>query len=135
MDWTTVIGTDCVQSLCVAEQDLADAVGSGELPVLATPRMAALMEQSASLLLSPYLEDGVTTVGVRLSLSHTAPTLPGARVYARATLTQADGRHFSFAVRAWDDSGDIGEGTHERVSVKADRFLEKAAARRDSGKI
>ena len=115
--------------LTVDEDDLAMAVGSGDLPVLATPRMAALMEEAAAALAAQCLDDGITTVGTKLSITHTAPTLAGATVYAEATLTQTDGRTFSFAVRAYDTVGDIGAGTHDRVSVKSDRFLEKAASR------
>lgn len=116
-------------TITVDEEDLAMAVGSGDLPVLATPRMAALMEEAAAALAAQCLEDGITTVGTRLSISHTAPTLVGATVSAEATLKETDGRLFTFAVRAYDNVGDIGIGTHDRVSVKSDRFLEKAASR------
>lgn len=129
MDWTTLLNTTFTAELFVEEADLAMAVGSGDLPVLATPRMAALMEEAAAALIAPHLDEGITSVGVQLSITHTAPTLTGATVFAEATLTAADGRRFSFAVRAFDEIGEIGAGTHERVSVKADRFLEKAAAR------
>lgn len=129
MDWNTLQNTSHTVSLTVDEEDLAVAVGSGDLPVLATPRMAALMEQAAAALLAPHLDEGITTVGTQLAITHTAPTLPGASVTAEATLTEADGRRFVFAVKAFDGVGLIGEGTHTRVSVKADRFLDKAAAR------
>ena len=116
-------------SITVDEDDLAMAVGSGDLPVLATPRMAALMEEAAAALAAECLDDGITTVGTKLCIIHTAPTLVGATVYAEATLSATDGRTFSFAVRAYDNVGDIGAGTHDRVSVKSDRFLDKAASR------
>lgn len=124
-----LIGTSHTETITVGETDLAAFVGSGDLPVLATPRMAALMEQAAAALVAPHLGDGITTVGISLNITHTAPTLTGATVSAKATLTATDGRRFSFDVTAFDDVGEIGAGTHERVSVKADRFLEKAAAR------
>lgn len=129
MDWQTILNTTHTVSLVVDEEDLAVAVGSGDLPVLATPRMIALMEEAAAALIAPHLDEGITSVGVGLSTSHTAPTLPGTTVYAEATLLEADGRRFEFAVRAYDDAGTVGEGRHARVTVKADRFLEKAAAR------
>ena len=124
-----IIGTSHTVTITVGEADLAVAVGSGDLPVLATPRMAALMEQAAAELAATLLDDGITTVGIALNISHTAPTLTGATVSAKATLTETDGRRFSFDVTAFDNVGEIGAGTHERVSVKAERFLEKAAAR------
>ncbi|MBR5134580.1 MAG: dihydrolipoamide acyltransferase [Clostridia bacterium] len=127
---TQLIGTSHTETIVVDERDLAVAVGSGDLPVLATPRMAALMEQAAAALVSPHLDEGITTVGISLNITHTAPTLPGATVSATATLTATDGRRFSFDVTAFDGVGEIGKGTHDRVSVKADRFLEKAAERR-----
>ncbi len=128
-DYTTLIGTTHAVTITVTPTDFALSVGSGDLPVLATPRMAALMEQAAAALIAPTLGEGITSVGTQLSVSHTAPTLGGATVTAEATLTAADGRVFSFDVRAFDNVGVIGEGTHTRVSVKGDRFLEKAAAR------
>lgn len=134
MDWNTLLNTTATAALSVEEADLAMAVGSGDLPVLATPRMAALMEEAAAALIAPYLDEGITSVGVQLSITHTAPTLEGATVFAEATLRAADGRRFSFAVRAYDAVGEIGGGIHERVSVKADRFLEKAASRADQDK-
>lgn len=129
MDWETKIGATHAETIVVEEEDLAMVIGSGDLPVLATPRMAALMEQAAAALVGEYLDEGITTVGIALAISHTAPTLEGAKVTAEATLTAADGRRFAFDVKAYDNVGVIGEGTHERVSVKAERFLEKAALR------
>lgn len=129
MEWNTLIGATHAETMIVEEEDLAMAIGSGDLPVLGTPRMAALMEQAAATLVGAVLEEGITTVGIALSISHTAPTLEGARVTAEATLKAADGRRFEFDVKAYDEVGVIGEGTHVRVSVKAERFLEKAAAR------
>jgi len=125
----TLIGTTHAVTITVGDSDLAMHVGSGDLPVLATPRMAALMEQAAAELIADALGEGITSVGTQLSITHTAPTLPGASVTAEATLTATDGRTFTYTVRAFDAVGTVGEGTHTRVSVKADRFLEKAAVR------
>ncbi len=129
MDFEKYIGTTHAETITVDEEDLAMAIGSGDLPVLATPRMVALMEQAAAALAAQCLDEGITTVGIAVAVSHTAPTLVGATVTAEATLTATDGRRFAFDVKAYDSVGVIGEGTHERVSVKADRFLEKAAQR------
>ncbi len=129
MEFTDLIGTCHSSRVTVDNTLLAQTVGSGDLPVYATPAMAALMENAAAALVAPCLAEGITTVGIALNTTHTAPTLPGATVTATAKLTATDGRHFSFEVIAADDRGEIGRGTHERVSVKADRFLEKAASR------
>ncbi len=129
MDITTCLNTTHRESITVGAADLAVTVKSGDLPVLATPRMVALMEQAAAALIAPYLGEGITSVGTAVSITHTAPTLSGRTVTAEATLLETDGRRFVFAVTASDDAGEIGRGTHERVTVKGDRFLEKAAAR------
>lgn len=129
MDWSALIGTAETVALLVEEEDLAMSIGSGDLPVLATPRMVALMEEAAAALLAPHLDEGITSVGTAVAVSHTAPTLMGRTVCAEATLLEADGRRFVFAVKAYDDAGVVGEGTHTRVTVKADRFLEKAGER------
>ncbi|MBQ3069499.1 MAG: thioesterase family protein [Clostridia bacterium] len=129
MELQALVNTSHRESITVGTADLAVTVKSGDLPVLATPRMVALMEQAAAALLCPHLADGITTVGTALHIAHTAPTAAGRTVTAEATLVETDGRRFVFAVAAFDDAGEIGRGTHERVSVKSDRFLEKAAAR------
>lgn len=121
----TSLSTEAV----VTQDMLACSVGSGSLPVLATPAVAALFEQSASLLAQKYLDEGITSVGTKLSLSHDAPTAPGAHVTATATLVAQEGRVFRFTLEARDDAGVIATGTHERVSVKAATFPAKAEAR------
>lgn len=117
----------------VTKSSTAIAVRSGSLPVFATPAMAALMEEAACACVSPFLEEGETTVGISLSISHTSATPVGMNVYAQARLTAADGRLLTFEVRAWDDAGEIGHGTHERAVVTSERFLAKAQARGGKG--
>lgn len=129
MDMTTLLNTTHRETITVGDADLAVNIKSGDLRVLATPRMVALMEQSAAALVAPHLDEGITTVGTALTIAHTAPTVEGRTVTAEATLLETDGRRFVFAVAAFDDAGEIGRGTHERVSVKSDRFMDKAAAR------
>ncbi len=129
MELTALIGTTHTVTLTVGENDLAIAAKSGDLPVLATPRMIALMEEAAAGLLAPHLDEGITTVGTALSTSHDAPSLMDAVVTAEATLLETDGRRFVFEVKAFEGELMIGKGRHERVSVKADRFLEKAKSR------
>lgn len=103
---------------------------SGSLPVFATPFMVALMEQAAAELIEPFLQEGITSVGTALNIEHLAATAVGAKVKAVAKLTSFDNRKFTFDVEAYDNAGLIGKGTHERFSVKADKFLKKAEERK-----
>lgn len=123
------IGRTSVVESTVTDAMLADAVGSGSLPVLATPAVCALVEKAAAALAQESLPEGITTVGTALTLEHLRATAPGAPVRAEADLTGQDGRRFCFAVRAYDNAGLIARGTHERASVKAAGFLQKAQAR------
>lgn len=126
------IGTRHTETLTVGKSQLASSLKSGTVDVFATPFMIALMEYAAMQLIAPALPEGVTTVGTLVNITHTAPTLEGTRVRAEAELVESDGRRFVFRVTAYDEAGVIGEGIHERCSVKRDRFLQKAAERRDN---
>ena len=110
----------------VERRDTAKEMGSGSLLVLATPAMAALMEQAACNAVAAELEEGVTSVGTRLDLRHDAATPVGMEVTAEATLTAVDGRRLTFTIEAADEKGPIGSCAHERVLVTAERFLERA---------
>ena len=114
----------------VCEQNTARAMGSGDLPVFATPCMVALMEDASWRAVAPYLEEGQGTVGTKLSVSHDAATPMGMKVWAESTLTEIDGRRLVFEVRAYDERGQIGQGTHERFIIKKERFLQKAEGKK-----
>jgi predicted thioesterase len=114
----------------VTEENTAAAMGSGLLPVFATPAMLALMEQAAASSVQPFLQEGEGTVGTRLEVSHLAATPIGLTVRAESTLEQVDRRRLSFTVRAWADGELIGEGRHERFIIQNERFLQKALAKR-----
>lgn len=124
------VGQTGTQSWVVTPDRLASAMKSGTIAVFATPCMVALMEYTASRLVQPMLPDGITTVGTSINVTHVNPTPLGATVRAEAEILETDGRRFVFRVTAWDESGLIGEGTHERCTVKPERLEEKAAARR-----
>lgn len=109
----------------VSEKDTAKAYGSGELLVLATPRMIALMEECAFKSLTPYLEEGSGTVGTMISVSHISATPVKMKAWAETEVTKVDGRKISFVVKAYDECGLIGEGTHERFIVYNEKFTEK----------
>ncbi|MDE5561786.1 MAG: thioesterase family protein [Bacteroidaceae bacterium] len=112
-------------TLTVSEQHLASSLGSGDLPVLATPAMVALMENAAMLCVRPVLADGETTVGSQIAVSHLRPTAPGQTVSATATLLSREGRKLVFRVEASDEHGLIGEGEHVRYVVDAEKFMGK----------
>ena len=107
-------------------EDTAKEVGSGDLLVYATPCMAALMEGAACEAISEALPQGKTTVGMELSIQHTAPTPVGLEVWAEAEVTDVTPKVITFAVSAYDEAGQIGKGTHKRAIVDAQKFLEKA---------
>lgn len=115
------------KTIKVEEENLAVAMGSGSLMVLATPAVVALMENAAAELAKNELNnEELTTVGTKISIEHTSPTPIGAEVTATATLTKTDGRMFFFDVKAEDAKGEIAKGIHTRVSVKAEKFQMKA---------
>lgn len=107
----------------------AKALGSGGLDVLATPIMVALMEEAALLSVRPYLEPGMDTVGTKLDVSHLSATPVGMKVRAESELVEIDRRRLVFEVRAYDEAGLIGEGTHERFIVDMEKFMAKCEAK------
>lgn len=119
----TGITHTCSQT--VEEKDLALNVGSGDLRVLATPAMLALMEKAAMLAVAPQLPEGSTTVGGFISASHVKPTAPGRTVSATAVLTKEEGRKLTFSVSAHDETGLIGEGEHVRYVVDREKFMSR----------
>ncbi len=127
-----LIGKKEIQQQTVTRELLASSLKSGTVDVLATPYMIALMEYAALMLIQPALPEDITSVGTSVNVTHLNPTPEKAVVRAEAELLETDGRRFVFHVAAYDESGIIGEGTHERCTVKRSRFAEKAAARRVS---
>jgi fluoroacetyl-CoA thioesterase len=111
----------------VTEARTAQALGSGDLPVLGTPALVALMEAAAVQALSGSLAEGETTVGTRIEVPHLAATPMGSGVRAEAFLIGVEGRKLTFRVNAYDDRQKIGEGTHQRAIVTRSRFLAKLA--------
>lgn len=109
----------------VEQEDTAKAVGSGDLLVYATPCMVALMEGAACESVAPYLAEGESSVGISMNVAHTSATPVGMEVRAESRVTAVDGRKVTFEITAFDEKGEIGRATHERVVIKAERFLEK----------
>ena len=118
-------GLTHTSTLKVTNADTALEMGSGDMPVLATPAMIALMENAAMLAVSDSLPEGCTTVGGHISTSHLKPSRVGAQVSATATLDKIDGRKLYVTVKAHDGDTLIGEGSHLRFIVERDRFMAK----------
>lgn len=118
-------GLTHTSELTVNEAVTAITMGSGDLPVLATPAMMALMENAAMLAVAPHLPDGSTTVGGHISASHIKPTPIGETVTATATIVKVDGKKIEFEVKAhWGDIL-LGEGTHLRFIVDREKFMSR----------
>ena len=111
--------------LTVTTELTAGAMGSGDLPVLATPAMMALMENAAMLAVRDALEVGQTTVGGQIEASHLCPTKVGQRVTATAEVTAVEGRKIYFKVSAHAGDTLLGEGTHLRFVVDREKFLSR----------
>ena len=120
------VGMKGIAESYVEREDTAREVGSGDLLVYATPCMAALMEGAACEAIADCLKDTETTVGTMLSIEHTSATPVGLEVRAEAEVTAVEGKVITFEVRAFDEAGEIGHGTHKRVIVNSQRFLDKA---------
>ena len=114
--------------LKVTENELAVNVGSGSLEVFATPVMVMLMEKSACNCVAEYMENDETTVGTELNVKHVSASPVNSDITAEAELTEVNGREFTFTVKAYDNAGLIGEGTHKRFLVFGEKFTAKAMA-------
>ena len=119
------VGLKYESRMTVGAENTALVLGSGDMEVLATPAMVALMENAAMKAVADYLPEGSTTVGIEISTSHLKASAVGANVVAEATLQEVDGRRLVFSLKAWDEAGVIGEGKHTRFIVDRERFLSK----------
>lgn len=123
------IGIKGKQYTMVDKENTAAAMGSGLLPVFATPSMVAMMEAAAMNSIALCLSETESTVGISLNVRHVAPTPIGMVVHCESELIAIDGKKLTFAVTAYDECGKIGEGVHERFIVDAARFTAKANAK------
>lgn len=119
------------QEVTVDETNSAKTMGSGTLDVFATPAMIALMEKTAWMSVADMLDEGCGTVGISLHVSHDAPTPLGMKVTCESELTAVDGRKLTFEVKAYDEKGMIGKGTHERFIIQNEKFQSKANQKKD----
>ena len=123
------VGMKGTVSTNVEREDTALEVGSGSLLVYATPCMVALMEGAACEAIAEAIPEEKTSVGTQLNISHISATPVGLEVRAEAEVIEVDGNTITFQVTAFDESGKIGEGTHKRVVVTTQKFLDRTYAK------
>lgn len=107
----------------------AARVGSGLVDVFATPMLVALVEQTCYESVLPHLDEGKGTVGTLVNVSHVSATPIGKRVWCDSELVEVDRRRLVFTIKAYDDAGLIGEGTHERFVIDTAKFMDKLKAK------
>ena len=125
------LGQSAELKVCVGEEHLASSIGNPGVDVLSTPTLVHLFEHTATRALEPDLPDGTMTVGVSVSIKHLAATPLGREVTIRATIRMFDGRRIIYTVEAHDEAGLVSEGTHERVWLNAEPFVENLQRRFD----
>lgn len=119
------IGLKNSSSTVVTESLTASYIGSGDMPVLATPAMIALMENAAMVAVAPHLPEGSTTVGGFISSTHLKPSKIGETITAVAEVTKVEGKKIEFKVSAYSGETLLGEGTHTRFIVERQKFMDK----------
>ena len=118
-------GLTHTSELTVTNEITAIAMGSGDMPVLATPAMMALMENAAMLAVADHLPEGCTTVGGQIASTHLKPSKLGDIITATATVTRVEGKKIEFKVEARCDDTLLGEGTHLRFIVDREKFMSR----------
>lgn len=126
------IGLKGKQEQVVSDELTAAHVGSGLAPVFATPMMVALMEQTCAESVTPFLQEGESTVGTHIDISHCSATPVGLKVWCESELVEVDRRRLTFAVKAYDEAGLIGEGRHERFVIDNAKFMAKVNGKRSN---
>ena len=117
------VGTSATVRLVVGDADTAIALGSGDVRVLGTPRIVALMEQAAVSVLAGTLDDGDTSVGTRIAVDHLAASPVGAVVTATAEIVGLNGRAVSFRLVVHEEDRQVAIGDHVRFVVDRERFV------------
>jgi predicted thioesterase len=125
-EWDGLLGRTAEIEIVVGPSDTATSVGSGDVEVLATPRVLALCEQATVAAVAAALPEETTSVGVRVELDHLRANLPGDRVLATAEVVAVDRRRLVFDVQASDEAGVVARGRVVRAVVDRKRFMERA---------
>jgi fluoroacetyl-CoA thioesterase len=126
------IGTVGTFTMVVTPEHLANRIESSLAPVLSTPSMVSMMEMAAMDAMRGYLEPGESSVGMSIDVQHMAATPPGHRVRAEAEVVKCEGRRLEFNVRAFDETEQIGSGTHRRAAIDAAKFSERLKSKQKS---
>lgn len=124
------IGIKGREEAVVLPELTAKHIGSGTVPVLATPMMIALMEKTCRLSVKPYLEAGQETVGTHVDVSHDSATPEGMTVWCESEVVEVDRRKITFRVVVYDKDGIVGQGTHERFIIDEKKFHDKMKQKR-----
>ena len=106
----------------VTENETADKIGSGGLPVYSTPSMIALMEKTAFTYAASH---GMATVGTRVDISHLRACKVDTRLVCETEVTGIEGRKITFNITVSDNNGKIGEGSHDRFVIDPEKFMTK----------
>ena len=118
-------GIKNTKTITVTPDKTAEAMGSGTLPVFATPAMVALMENTAAESVEALLPEGSTSVGTLINVKHLSADPVGAEVTCESELTEIDGRKLTFEIKVFDREGVVGEAYHERFVIDRARFMDK----------
>lgn len=124
-----ILGVKHISTQLVTHELTAAHYGSGLVEVFATPAMVGLMENAAMNAVLPFLPKGQNTVGTEICVNHIKATPLGMKVSSEAILIEMDGRKLVFSLRAWDEEGEIGSGTHTRFIIDTEKFMAKLAKR------
>ena len=125
MNISIEVGLENEMEFTVKEEDTAKFIGSGDVAVLSTPAMIAMMENTARLSVENMMPNEYTTVGTRVDIAHLHPAPVGAIVKVKSKLVRQEGRKLVFEVKAYWRDIKIGEGLHERFIVHREKFLKK----------
>jgi len=119
------VGLVAEKDIVVEDRHVASHLGSGGVPVYATPMMVLHMEETSRLAVDHLLGPDGATVGASMTVRHLAPTPKGMKVHIRAELVKIDGRMLTFKVQAWDEVEKVGEAEHVRAIISMAKFAER----------